>query len=114
MCIEWNSTHSYDSMTPSVLKATYYRAAADKDVQEEIFRQEVEALNHMPKEEFAQLVRDVLTLGKIRPQSELPPFLQEKMSRFFTVLVESVIEASKEAEKGYLKWREKTETGGKQ
>jgi hypothetical protein len=38
ICNKWNDTHSYDSMTPPVLKATYYRAAADKNVQKEFFK----------------------------------------------------------------------------
>lgn len=32
-CAAWNESHPYDPMTPEVLKATFYRAIADEDVQ---------------------------------------------------------------------------------
>ena len=31
----WNEAHPYDLMTPAILKATYYRAAKDSDVQQQ-------------------------------------------------------------------------------
>lgn len=36
-CEDWNEAHPYDLMTPEVLKATYYRAVAEEDIQREYF-----------------------------------------------------------------------------
>ena len=35
ICGQWNESHPYDQMTPDVLKATFYRAVRDHDLQEE-------------------------------------------------------------------------------
>lgn len=37
ICTDWNEAHPYDPMTPAVLKATYYRAIAQLDIQREYF-----------------------------------------------------------------------------
>ena len=44
ICEEWNKDHPYDIMTPAVIKATYYRAMSDIDVQKELFLKPVEEI----------------------------------------------------------------------
>ena len=37
ICAEWNEAHPHDRMSPAVLKVKYYRAIAEKDIQQGYF-----------------------------------------------------------------------------
>lgn len=50
VCNKWNKEHPYDLMTPAVLKATYYRAITEADIQREYFNRRYREIEILRKE----------------------------------------------------------------
>ena len=103
ICNEWNDAHSYDPMTPPVLKATYYRAAADKYVQINMFKNQLKVVGQSLEKavEEMHLNQPVLdTVEKLLriPKNKIPSSLQGKYEMFLTLLGDALENIQLEAQ----------------
>jgi hypothetical protein len=91
MCDRWNDAHSYDIMKPSVLKATYYRAAADKEVQKAVITRQTKLLVKSLKKALDEEWIDEGVIDNLRiflqiPINKMPSRFQEGYSYFIKVM----------------------------
>lgn len=87
MCDRWNDAHSYDIMKPSVLKATYYRAARDKEVQKVVITSQGKLLEKSLEKTLYEGSINEGVIDNLRillhiPRNKMPPIFQERYSDF--------------------------------
>lgn len=91
ICNQWNDAHSYDIMNPLVLKATYYRAAADKEVQKAVITRQIKLLEKSLEKTLYEgsmnegVIDNLRTLLQI-PRSKMPSIFQERYFDFIKLM----------------------------
>lgn len=91
ICELWNDAHSYDIMNREVLKATYYRAARDKEVQKTVITRQIKLLKEslektLHENSINEGVLDNLRILLQIPRNKMPPIFQERYSYSIKVM----------------------------
>jgi hypothetical protein len=100
ICDKWNA-QSYDTMTPLVLKATYHRAAADKEVQKTILIKQGKLLMQNLEKTLDEGQINQNTINSLRiflemPQGNMPSLFQRRYLDFLKLMRDALESISRD------------------
>lgn len=95
ICKEWNITHSFYTMTPSILKTTYFRAAADSEVQKTILIKQAKLLQQSLEKALAEGWIDQIAINNLRillqmPKNNMPSSFKAKYHDFVEKMADAL------------------------